>query len=201
MSDALFAGLPRFDARSAQSPQPASWRRELSGHALHEPDAPAAKPVAEAPRPEMPVAEAAPQPLDLRKIEASLTLLSSRLDKIERDAQAQTLMTIQSMAARLFPELSRAFLAEEISRHLPALVPASAAVIEIRAEAGLAEKLRELVERAPALAHRCTIMPLDGEGQGQAEVSWQTGGLTFDFEGLLQASLSHLNSTHTVSKE
>lgn len=147
------------------------------------------------------MAELAPQPLDLKKIEASLITLNSRLDKIERDAQAQTLQTIQSVAAKLFPELSRQFLAEEIGRHLAALVPASAAVIEIRAETSLAEKLRELVERTPALAHRCTVMPVAAEGQGNVEVSWQTGGLSFDFDGLLQACLSNLTSSQSPIKE
>jgi hypothetical protein len=42
---------------------------------------------------------------------------------------------------------------------------------------------------------------LSGAGQGRVDVSWQTGGLSFDFEGLLQACLSHLNSTQTMTKD
>lgn len=202
MSDAVFASLPRFDANAGRPRAAGSWRKELDGHA---PPETAEKPALRMPEPtakaDAPVAEVSPQPLDLKKIEASLITLNSRLDKIERDAQAQTLQTIQSVAAKLFPELSRAFLAEEIGRHLAALVPASAAVVEIRAEASLADKLRELVERTPALAHRCTVTAAAAEGQGNVEVSWQVGGLSFDFDGLLQACLSHLTSTHTATKE
>jgi hypothetical protein len=202
MSDAVFAGLPRFDVKAGQARTPGSWLKELDGHA---PPEPAAKIVPRLPEPavtvEVPVVEVAPQPLDLKKIEASLITLNSRLDKIERDAQAQTLQTLQSVSAKLFPELSREFLSEEIGRHLAALVPATAAVVEIRAETSLADKLRELVERTPALAHRCTVTTMAAEGQGSVEVSWQTGGLSFDFDGLLKACLSHLTSTHTATKE
>lgn len=202
MSDAVFASLPRFDANAGGPRAASSWRKELDGHAPPETEE---KPALRMPEPtakaDAPVAEVSLQPLDLKKIEASLITLNSRLDEIERDAQAQTLQTMQSVAAKLFPELSRAFLAEEIGRHLAALVPASAAVVEIRAEANLADKLRELVERTPALAHRCTVTAAASEGQGKVEVSWQVGGLSFDFDGLLQACLSHLTSTHTVTKE
>lgn len=202
MSDAVFASLPRFDANAGRPRAAGSWLKELDGHAPHEP---AETPAPRIPEPtakaDAPVVDTSPQPLDLKKIEASLITLNSRLDKIERDAQAQTLQTIQSLAAKLFPELSREFLAEEIGRHLAALVPTSAAVVEIRAEASLADKLRELVERTPGLAHRCTVTAAAAEGQGQVEVSWQAGGLSFDFDGLLQACLSHLTSTHTATKE
>lgn len=198
MSDAVFASLPRFDGKGGQARTPGSWLKELDGHAPAAPTPPKAEIQEKA---EVQVVETAPQALDLKKIEASLITLNSRLDKIERDAQMQTLQTIQSMSAKLFPELSREFLAEEIGRHLAALVPASAAVVEIRAETSLSDKLRDLIERTPALAHRCTVTSVAAEGQGSVEVSWQTGGLSFDFDGLLQASLSHLTSTHTASKE
>ncbi|MEQ9505284.1 MAG: hypothetical protein RLO80_03360 [Hyphomonas sp.] len=205
MSSAALTGLPRFDTEAAAgtSSGPSSWLRELDSKAV--PDAARKAPqdvqAATGPAPAAMPAVESPALLDLKKIEASLAALNSKLDKIERDAQAQALQTVQSMAAKLFPELSRHFLAEEIARHLPGLVPDMAAVIEIRAEAELAGKLTELVERLPALTHRCTVTPTEAEGQGRVDVSWQTGGVTFDFDGLLQGCLSHLTSTQTVTKE
>lgn len=204
MSSAMLAGLPRFDAEAgkATSPAPGRWMKELEGEVA----APPAQKVqsTEEAAVAAPQAATAVEPqilLDLKKVEASLVTLNSQLARIERDAQAQTLQTVQSMAAKLFPELSRHFLAEEIGRHLPALVPDAAAVIEIRAEAELAAKLSDLVERLPSLAHRCSVTSVETEGQGRVDVSWQTGGLAFDFDGLLQACLSHLTSTQTVTKE
>lgn len=181
---------------------PGSWLKELDGHAPLEPaEMPPSQGLEAVVPSEAPLTETAQQSLDLKKIEAALTTLNNRLDRIERDAQAQLLQTVQSLSAKLFPRLSQEFLAEEISRHLAALVPASAAVVEIRAETGLADKLRDLVERTPALAHRCTVTSATAEGQGSVEVSWQSGGLTFDFDGLLQACLLHLTSTHRAAKE
>ncbi len=204
MSSAGLAGLPRFDTEAEREApaSPGRWLKELAGTPIEEAVRvmSQAEPVSAPSRPVDMVAEPPPL-LDLRKIEASLAALSSKLDKIERDAQAQALQTVQLIAAKLFPELSRHFLAEEIGRHLPGLVPDSAAVVEIRAEAELASKLSQLVARLPALAHRCTVTPTEAEGQGRVDVSWQSGGVSFDFDGLLQACLSHLNSTQTVTKE
>ncbi len=195
MSDSVFAALPRFDSvfGDASARVSKDWRRPLGDEAT-----PPAKRVAATQKAE---SEPSPQPLDLKKIEASLVALNGKLDNIERDAQAQTLATVQAMASKLFPELSRDFLAEEIGRHLPALVPASAAIVELKAEASLAEALRELVQRTPSLMNRCSITSVDGEGQGRVDVSWQSGGLTFDFGALLAACLSNLNSTQCVTKE
>ena len=200
MSETVFAGrLPRFDENGSLRP-PTDWLRPLD-----EPGesraAQAERARAEAAKVEAPVVEATPAQLDLRKLEASLTALSGKLDKIERDARAQTVDTVQSIAAKLFPLLSKDFLAEEIGRHLPSLVPASAAVVEIRADASLAADLQAMIERHPALANRCTLLPATAPGQGRVDVSWQTGGLSFDFDGLLTACLSHLKSTQTVTKE
>jgi len=198
MSKSVFAALPRFDSTEGDAAARVSkdWRRPLDV------ETPPAAPRSAAPAPTGNVEpEASAQPLDLKKIEASLITLNGKLDKIERDAQAQTLATVQAMAAKLFPELARDFLAEEIGRHLPALVPASAADVELKAEDSLAAPLRALVERTPSLMNRCTITSVEGDGQGRVDVSWQSGGLTFDFGALLAACLSNLNSTQSVTKE
>ena len=197
MSKALFMSLPRVDANGGLLP-PTDWLRSFDDTVGCR-EAPADRPYVEPARVEMPVVQATPAQLDLRKLEASLTVLNARLDKIERGAQAQTLEAVQSIAAKLFPLLSKAFLAEEIGRHLPQLVPPLAAAVEIRADVSLTDDLQAMLERNSELANRCTV--LSGAGQGRVDVSWQTGGLSFDFEGLLQACLSHLNSTQTMTKE
>ena len=200
MSDTVFSGLPRFDEKGALRP-PTDWLRPLdeAGDSRAAQAANLAR--AEAAKMETPVVEATPAQVGLRKLEASLSALNGKLDKIERDAKAQTVEAVQSIAAKLFPLLSKDFLAEEIGRHLPELVPASAAVVEIRADASLTDDLQAMVERHAALANRCTIMPAPAPGQGRVDVSWQTGGLSFDFDGLLNACLSHLKPTPTVTKE
>jgi hypothetical protein len=158
------------------------------------PEPPEAEPLpevlVEAPEPEI-----TPQELDLSHIEASLAALNARLDRMEQQGREQVFQQVHALTARLFPLLAEQFLAEEISQHLASLVPASAVIVEIRAEAALAEKLRTCVEAVPGLVHRCTITPVAQAGQGRVDVSWQSGGLSFDFDGLLASCLSHLKTS------
>jgi hypothetical protein len=205
MSKTLFLSLPRFDANGSLLP-PADWLRSFEDAGSRRAP-PAERAYAEPMQPsyaetvpaETPVARTTPGQCDLRKLEASLTQLNAALDKIERDAQAQTAKAVQSIAARLFPLLSKDFLAEEIGRHLSDLIPPLAALVEIRADVSLTDDLQAMLERNSALAGRCTV--LSGAGEGRVDVSWKTGGLSFDFEGLLKACLSHLNSAHNMKKE
>jgi hypothetical protein len=197
MSKALFLSLPRFDANGSLLP-PTDWLRSFADEGSRR-AAPAERSYAQTAPAEPAAAEATPAQLDLRKLEASMMELNARLDKIERDAHVQTAEAVQSIAARLFPLLSKDFLAEEIGRHLPDLIPPLAALVEIRADVSLTDDLQAMLERNSALAGRCTV--LSGAGQGRVDVSWKTGGVSFDFEGLLQACLSHLSSTHNMKKE
>lgn len=204
MSETLFSNYPRFDTDEALAKPHATgrWQRSLESHdePLQE-LLPLAEPEIEA-QPEVQV-EAPPSPseIDLTNVEASLAALGARLDKIEREANAQALQAVQSMASKLFPELSRLFLAEEVSRHLASLVPASAAVVEIRAEPELAAQLQARVDALPALVHRCTVTPAATGGQGRVDVTWKSGGASFDFDGLLTACLSHLSSTQSNTRD
>jgi hypothetical protein len=204
MSETLFSNYPRFDTDEAPAAPHAAGRWQRSLEADNEPVhemPPFAEPEFEAQPEVQPEAEPSPSEIDLTKIEASLAALGARLDKIEREANAQALQAVQSMASKLFPELSRLFLAEEVSRHLASLVPASAAVVDIRAEPELAAQLQARVESLPALAHRCTVTPVASAGQGRVDVAWKSGGASFDFDGLLTACLSHLSSTQSTTRD
>lgn len=198
MSDAMFAGLPRFDDGASRAP--GSWKRSL------EDSVPAPRPAREVPAPKEAAAEIEapapePRPADLTQLEASLKLIASRLDRIEQDARAQAFQAVQAMSGKLFPELGRRFLAEEIGRSLPKLVPASAAVIEIRAGEALARRIEDLVSRTPGLENRCTIVPTTESEAGQAEISWQSGGLSFDFDALLATLEAQLHPTQQTTTE
>ncbi|MFN7180729.1 hypothetical protein [Hyphomonas sp.] len=200
MSEPVFAGLPRFDIVSATPP--GNWRRPLDEAPLARPAAPSIAP----PREDIPsqaiAAEAPPvRPADLVQVEAALKSIAARLDRIERDAQAQAMQAVQTMTAKLFPELSRRFLAEEIGRSLPRLVPQSAAVIEIRAGEALAAELQTRIAAMPGLANRCTVLSSGSESAGQADISWQSGGVSFDFDALLATLQAQLNPSQPMTKE
>lgn len=128
-------------------------------------------------------------------IETTLTELSDAIDRVECQAREQVVAATLSISAQLFPELSRLFMAEEIGRHLPTLVPISCPAVSIRADISLLEDLQEVVNRTGRLAAHCTLLPTDIGARGQVDISWQTGGVSFDFSGVLNACLAQLHDT------
>ena len=201
MSSALLSNLPRFD-RDDQT-HPAEQLKRMLGQM----QAAAARPTATTSQPETPPEEEeeASSPMDagpkLAEVESLIAQLSSTLVRIEGEARDHSVQVTQALAARLFPELSRQFLADEIARHLPDLVPASVPTLEIRAQQEMLDKLDPIIARESSLAGRCKLVPAETAGEPRVLVSWKTGGVTFDFEGLLAACLAHLDPSHTMIEE
>lgn len=197
MSDAVFSHLPRFDNPAER--RPADWLKPLDGAKRAAAHAPVKDEMPPPPiKAEVPVPHAASggEAGQMQKAIADLSLLMGRL---EMESRQQAVSTIQTLAGRLFPELSRQFMAEEIGRHLPGLIPAAVPGIEIHAPPDLAARLEEMVAAQPALAGRCTVIA--AEGRTGVDVSWRTGGVTFDFDGLLAACLAQLGTTHNSKVE
>lgn len=167
MSSAVFANLPRFDT--------------------------SAPPVCE-PEPEIEETPPAPPPIDMSAVNAAVAALESAVRQVEDNVRTQVVEGVQAMAGKLFPALSEQFLSEEIGRHLPALVPASAPRVEICAEPELSDRIGAVVERAGALAERCVFSPMNSAEDCRVHVSWETGGVTFDFDGLLEACMARLGA-------
>lgn len=206
MSEAFLSNLPRFD--SAAPPQAANPRRVLLGQMpLDEPvNAEAPSALASVPDPEPEVKpetdqDASERVPEFAEIEIMLTALSGTIERLERESRERVVSVTQSIASRLFPELSRLFLAEEIGRHLPGMVPAMAPAVEIRAQPALLEKLRDVVENSASLSERCSVVPAETSEDDQVRVSWETGGLTFDFDGLLKACLAQLEPSPATIEE
>ncbi len=200
MSSALLSNLPRFD--QDDQTHPAEQLKRMLGQM----QATAARPAATT-SPEKPLAEeeepSPPEDLGppLAEVESLITQLSSTLVRIESEARDHSVQVTQALAARLFPELSRQFLADEIARHLPGLVPASVPTLEIRAQQEMLDKLDPIIARESSLAGRCKLVPAETADEPRVLVSWKTGGVTFDFEGLLAACLAHLDPSHTMIEE
>lgn len=195
MSSALLSNLPRFDLED--QPHAAGRLKVLLGQTPDE-RPPAAPPVVEAAEPAEAPADPGPTLAEAERLVADLSGLMKR---IERDSREQSMHVIQSLAARLFPELSRQFLAEEIGQHIGKLVPASVPSVEIRARQVMLDKLEPIVRRNSALSGRCTLVPATAAEDTRVEVSWKTGGVTFDFDGLLAACIAHLDPAQTLIEE
>ncbi len=186
MSEALFARLPKFD------------ELESAGSGTARKAAPA-QPVQSAEDAARASAEAAfkqKSSKHLSEIEATLGALSQAITTVQQDGRKQTVESVVAIAERLFPELSKKFLSEEIALHLEKMIPESAASVDIKAEPDLAESLKSVIERSNHLSSVCAVTP-DASPKGErVTVSWKTGGLTFDFNGLLEACIGHLKTTH-----
>jgi hypothetical protein len=199
MSSALLSSLPRFDK---DDQHPAEQLKRMLGQMQAAAARPAAAPpvedIAEAEETAAPELDLAPS---LAEVEGLIGELSSALTRIEAESRNQAMQVTQSLAARLFPELSRKFLAEEIGQHLTRLVPASAPAVEIRARPQMLEKLEPIIAGHPDMSGRYTLVPAGVSDGPRVLVSWKTGGVTFDFEGLLAACLAHLDPAQTLIEE
>lgn len=190
MSESPFSNLPRFDHHPDQG----------SSSGLTYAPVPAAEPEARpapaTPQPE----EMAPTPVPRDpNIDLLLNRLAEEIDRADARAQAQTVNWVSAISEKLFPELSKAFLAEEIARQLPELMPGAAAHIDIAAPESLAQDISELVESSPRLKPVCTVSATPSGRP--VEISWTTGGLTLDFDGLLDACLARLNELKSHTRE
>ena len=182
MSEALLAKLPRFDGPGTSSPVNQRSRLELIEQEHSQ-------------RLEQERAQHQSQfTRQINAVEATLASLADKVERIEEDARQQTAASIVSMAEQLFPKLSRRFLAEEIALHLEKMIPPGEVRIDIRAEPHLAKQLYEVIERSNRLATICEVVPSEEPGGSRVDVSWSTGGLDFDFDGLLEACIGHLRS-------
>ena len=207
MSESFLASLPRFD-RDGARPSARQLRLLLGQMPADDAENGQARDVQPVPAP----SEFAPanstdadgtpdRAPEFAEIEIMLSAMSDAIERIERESREQTVRVTQSISARLFPELSRLFLADEIGRHLPVMVPSSAPAVEIRAQPALLEKLRATVGNMPGLTDRCAVVPAAEDEDAQVRISWETGGLTFDFDGLLTACLAQLDSPQTKIEE
>ena len=199
MSDAVFSQLPRFDTVSG--PRPAEWLRAMTAGESRAAPQPASREEAAPPAPKVEPAAVRPIPQETAALQAAVASLAKAIERIDAESRLQTVESVRAIAAQLFPELSRRFLAEEITRHLPGLVPAAVPQVDIFAEPALAAQLQEIVGRLPSLEGRCTVIAKEGQGNGRADVSWRTGGVTFDFDSLLTDCLNDLGSTHKPNTE
>jgi hypothetical protein len=207
MSEAFLSSLPRFDGAGAR-PTSSQLRLLLGQMPVEDAAAdqsrdPLAAQTQSGSEPTL-AADANGTPggaPEFAEIEIMLSAMSDAIERIERESREHSVRVTQSIAAKLFPELSRLFLSEEIGRHLPVMVPSSAPAVEIRAQPALVEKLREAVENSSSLSDRCAVVPASDDEGAQVRVSWETGGLTFDFDGLLKACLAQLDSTQAKIEE
>lgn len=184
MSEAIFANLPRFDDVGRSTPRRLT-PVEIEAERAHKENA---------------EIEAGFK-RQITALESTLNSLADKIGQIETEARQQTTANIVSIAERLFPELSRRFLADEIAIHLEKLVPEGAVNVSIKAEPGVVARLEEVISRSNRLTAICHVEAQPGGGREVVDVSWKSGGLTFDFNTLLEACTARLKSLYAPMGE
>ena len=181
MSESIFASLPRFD--------------DDGSHAhvtLH-----GGEPTAQQPEPE---AQAAPSEAELelarttKALKETLASLEALKEQLRQESSRRTEEQISALARTLFPELGRAFLAEEIMRHLPDLIPGGGVLVQLRAEPELAAQIEALVADSKPASSPIEVIEDEAPGPNRVSVSWHDGGVDFDFATLLEACLAQLKA-------
>lgn len=222
MSSLLNRQLPRFD--TADTKQSISLAGAISRDFLTEGHGDVVTPI-ETEEPEetavevpeqaiadvdTPALEEAPDPIAIAQ--AELSVKAAQLEKaaatfldttakIEAEAQAYIKTEIQSLAAQLFPELGKAFLADELSKHIPKLVPPMISSVEVIASPDIAEQLKGKLVMSDGRGTDITLTASDSAAPMQVKLSWKSGGFDYNFDDLMAACVTHAPSDRTMVEE
>ncbi len=126
---------------------------------------------------------------DLAQIEAAAAALRDALEDFEDAARSKVAAAIDEIARALFPTLADEFLAAEVGRHLPQMLPVAAASVTVRAPPPLDSRLDEIVDQTIEAAGRCKVVSDPSLDALSVEISWETGGLSLNFNALLEACI------------
>ncbi|WP_300380596.1 hypothetical protein [Henriciella sp.] len=196
MNDTVFAGLPRFDTATQRRSRIGEDYASVSTASAASKSEAAAQDSGDSTQDALEAVQAeAVQRLSA--IEETLTRLSVAAEEIDTRLRQQATQNVTAIAEKLFPQMSRLFLAEEICRHLPDLLPLAAPSVTIRVEAQLADDLRSVVERSEELAGFCTVTEDAAPGANRVTIDWKEGGADVDFDRLLETCLERLKAANS----
>ncbi|WOR14511.1 hypothetical protein RYZ27_12085 [Hyphomonas sp. FCG-A18] len=211
MSESAFANLLQFEATDAQPqarpsqsflnpPQFGDYPRAVSPAAPeaaadvsappHDDDA--AKALAEdAKRVEALAQEKQQAVEELQAARAAAEMAAKQLQQacveVQELAKQEAVVMMRAMAEELFPELSREFLGHELARHIPDLLPRSAAEVTISTSVDVSLALEEALAHSDDMPASFFLKVEPALGDGVVEVAWDHGGYDFDFKALTAA--------------
>lgn len=140
--------------------------------------------------------------VDLTALEDELRTLVDRCEQALEQAKSTMTqrmeMVLTECVQQLFPMLGREFLADEIVRHLPNLVPETMFGVEILASSKLAERLESYFAEDTKLPANAIIRPSDRQPEMRISVNWGEGGYDYQFEQLLTRCQQRLASSQPV---
>ncbi|MEM9053686.1 MAG: hypothetical protein AAGB16_00035 [Pseudomonadota bacterium] len=215
MSESAFANLVQFEAAEAQAqprpsqsllnpPQFADYPRAVvpagaevtptasEGAVPPAEDEDAAKALAEETKRVEALAEEKQQAVEqLQAARAAAETAAKHLQQacadVQELARQEAVVMMRAMAEDLFPELSREFLGYELARHIPNLLPRSAAEVTISTSVDVSLALEEALANTDDMPSSFFLKIEPALDDGMVQVAWDHGGYDFDFTALTAA--------------
>lgn len=138
--------------------------------------------------------EADPGQLDGNAPLTVLETLMHEIPRIEVSARDEMIELVEGILRQIFPKLAELFLAEEIVSHLRRLMPVKAKNLKIRAPEPFASQLTKKLTDGQ-FAERVVeteCLAANDDAAPTIEISWERGGVQFDFRSFLEDCLHHL---------
>ncbi len=142
---------------------------------------------------------------DLDPLEANgplsvLDALMDELPRIEASARDEVVEVVEGIARQIFPKLAELFLAEEIVIHLRKLMPAKVELLKIRAPEPFASQLGEKLNDGQfgETVVEVEVLTANSDEAPAIDVSWERGGVEFDFRTFLEDCLQRLVQSRSI---
>lgn len=194
--------LPRFhvnklthahkDPKAAQTPLPQEEAFEVAERV--EDDTTLEMEAEDQGMPDMPT-----QPL-LPEIDTGMILerLEAAMTGLERTALSHSQQLVSDFIRAAFPNLSEAFLAEEVLTAAKSMAPNEVERLTLTVPAAFESAFQRSIQASPKMTEVCELKIHDANEDIVVDVDWRSGGLAFDMTAFLESSLGRLTGpTHT----
>ena len=121
-----------------------------------------------------------------------LNSLEAAVSGLERAALNHSQTMVSDFLRAAFPKLCEAFLAEEITTAANAIAPRDIARLNVTVPAAFEASFQRAIQASPKMTEICELQT-QTDGPIIVDVDWGTGGLNFNMDQFLEASLARMN--------
>jgi len=129
----------------------------------------------------------------LERIEAAMTSL-------ERKALAHSQTLVADFIQAAFPNLSEAFLADEVLTATESMAPNEVERLTLTVPSAFESAFQRSIQASPRMTELCELKVHDANDDIRVDVDWRSGGLAFDMDAFLESSLGRLTGP-TLTQE
>jgi hypothetical protein len=138
------------------------------------------------------------QPM-LPEIDTGIILerLEAAMNGLERFALAHSQQLVSDFIRAAFPNLSEAFLAEEVLTATQSMAPNEVDRLTLTVPAAFESAFQRSIQASSKMTEVCELKVHDATDDILVDVDWRSGGLAFDMTAFLESSLGRLTGpTH-----